>query len=76
MLAVFENDNISRILQVRYIDCVPTVKLRRHLRLISIQAQHVQRMFGHMARRPAGEHVRGLLKPTPPVPSEGELETS
>ncbi len=62
MLEVFDNDSIHRILRVRHRDCVPSVELRRRLRLTSIPALLVQRRlrwFGHAARRPEGELIMG-----------------
>ncbi len=43
MLAVFDNKSIRRILHVRHRDYVPSVVLRRRLRLTSIPARVVQR---------------------------------
>ncbi len=64
MLEVFDNDSIRRILHVRRRDCVPSVELRRRLCLTRMPAPLVQRMlrwFGHSARRPDGELIKGLL---------------
>ncbi len=69
MLEVSGNDNIRRILRVRRRDRVPSVELRRRLRLASIPALLVQRRlcwFGHAARRPKGELIKDILLPTPP----------
>ncbi len=66
---VFDNDSIRRILHMRHRDCVLTAKLQYHIPLISIPAQLVGRrlrLFGHAARRPDGEPIKGLLLPTPP----------
>ncbi len=68
-MEVFDNDSIRRILRVRRRGCVPSVELHRHHRLTSISALLVQRRlrrFGHAARRPEGELIKGLLLPTPP----------
>ncbi len=68
-LEVFDNDSIGRILRVRRWDCVPSVELRRRLCLTSISVLLVQRRllwFGHAARRPEGELIKGLLLPTSP----------
>ncbi len=68
MLEVFDNNSIRRILRVRRRDCVPSVELRRRLCLTCIPALLVQRRFrwfGHAARRPEGELIKGLLLPTP-----------
>ncbi len=82
MLEVFDNDSIRRILRVRRRDCVPSVELRRRLRLTSIPALLVQsrlRWFGHAARRPEGELIKDLGLPTPPLTwrrrAEGHLKT-
>ncbi len=48
---------------------VPSVELRRRLRLTSKPALLVQRRlrwFGYAARRPEGELIKGLPLPTPP----------
>ncbi len=69
MLEAFDNDSIRRILRVKRRDCVPFVKLRRHLCLTSMSALLVQRRlrwFGHAARRPEGELIKDFLLPTPP----------
>ncbi len=68
MLEVFDNDSIRRILRVRRRDCVPSVERRHRLSLTSIPALLVQtrlRWFGHAARRPEGELIKGLLLPIP-----------
>ncbi len=68
MLEVFDNDSIRRILRLRHRDCVPSVELRRRLCLTSIPALLVQRRlrwFGHAERRPEGELIKVLLRPTP-----------
>ncbi len=56
-------------------DCVPTVEMRRRLRLTSTPAQLAQRFrwFGHAARRPEGELIKDLLLPTPPR-DESDME--
>ncbi len=79
---VFNNDSIRRILRVRHRDCVPSVELRRRIRLTAIPALLVQRRLpwsGHAARRPAGELIKDRLLPTPPRTwrrqAEGQLKT-
>ncbi len=69
MLEVFDNDSIRRILRVMFRDCVPSVVLRRRLRLTGLPALVVQRKlhwFCHAARRPERELINYLLLPTPP----------
>ncbi len=69
VLEAFDNDSIRRFLRARRRDCVPSVELRRRLRLTSIPALLVQRRFrwfGHAARCPEAELIKDLLLPTPP----------
>ncbi len=57
------------LLAVRRRDCVPSVELRRRLRLTSAPALVVQirlLWFGHAARRPEGELIKDLRLPTSP----------
>ena len=67
-LEVFDNDCLRCILRCRRIDRVATHALRSrlHLRpLPSILHHRRLRWFGHAARRPEGELIRGLLLPSP-----------
>ncbi len=60
-------DKAANLTRRRY--CVPSVELRRHIRLTSIPAllgQRRLRWFGHAARRPEGELIKDLLLPIPP----------
>ncbi len=69
MLEVFGNDIIRRILYMRRRDCVPSLEQRRRPCLTSISTLLVLRRlywFGHAARRPEGELIRGLLLPARP----------
>ncbi len=69
MLEVLDDDSIRRILRVRRRDCVPSVELRRRLRLSNKPALLVQRRlrwFGHATRRPESELIKDILLPIPP----------
>ncbi len=74
MLEVFDNYSIHPILRIRRRDCVPSVELRRHPCLTSTSALLMQnrlRWFGHAARRPEGDLIKGLLLSTPPAEDVG-----
>ncbi len=63
MLAVFANDSIHRILNVRRRDYLVTVEMQLRLCLASIPAHLVQRRLGWSAlaaRHPEGELIKSL----------------
>ncbi len=68
-LEVFDNDCLHRILGCRRRDRVPCEVLCHRLDLRALPPMLLQRRlrwFGHAARRPAGEIIRGIINPVPP----------
>ncbi len=70
-LEVFDNDCLRRIRgRRRRLDRVPCAVLRRQLHLRAVPPVLLQRRlrwFGHAARRLAGEIIREVINPEPPV---------